>query len=403
MAPPVKRKLRLTDTSIKKLPIGRSWDSDLGGFGIKIYPSGKAQFILRYRNRDRKQREFRVGQLGVIGVDEARRRVKVLLGQISEGHDPAWERKVELAAANTFDEVVDRYLSWAADHHKDSSFQEVSRFARLHIRLNFGGFRLTDLTRGRVQQIYDKLKHAPHVRAKIVSWSRAIWAWAEKRELAGNGRNPFVIETGVPKPRRKRVLSANEYQRLWAAIERHRFRGAIPNVSLWAIEFLMLAPVRKTEAFRLRWENVDIEGRVIRLVEHKTDHRDGALEVHISEPLRLLLLRIPRCCEWLFPRPDSKAGHIIGVDKAWLVIRKEAGLHSGQDRVTLHDLRRSWNSVGAKLGYGPEAMGKVLGNSARVNELHYWHLSNDLKREITLRVAEAVAAFGRVEEVDVKS
>ena len=84
----------------------------------------------------------------------------------------------------------------------------------------------------------------------------------------------------------------------------------------------------------------------------------------------------------------------MGVDKAWLVIRKEAGLLNGTHRVTLHDLRRSWNSVGAKLGYGPEAMGRVLGNSARVNEAHYWHLSSDLKREITAHIGVAVASFG---------
>jgi integrase len=231
------------------------------------------------------------------------------------------------------------------------------------------------------------------VRAKIIQWSRAIWAWAEKRDLVGNNRNPFVILIKLRKPRRDRVLSPNEYQRLWAALERYRHRGAIPNVSLWAIEFLMLSPLRKTEAFRLRWENVDFGQRVIRVVEHKTDRHDGVLEVFMSEALEQLLQTIPRCCEWVFPRPDARSGHIASVDKAWFVIRKEAGLCEGRDRVTLHDLRRSWNSVGATLGYSPEAMGRVLGNSARINEIHYWHLSSDLKREIAGRVGKAVAGF----------
>ena len=59
MAPPILRKVRLTDATVKKLPPGRSWDTEIGGFGVKVYPSGKAQFILRYRSRDRKQRERR--------------------------------------------------------------------------------------------------------------------------------------------------------------------------------------------------------------------------------------------------------------------------------------------------------------------------------------------------------
>ena len=111
MAPPVIRKLKLTDIAVKKLPVGRSWDSEIGGFGVKIYASGKAQFILRYRSRDKRQREFRIGQLGVIDTDEARRRARVLIGRISNGYDPAWDRKLALAATTVFNDVIDRYLA----------------------------------------------------------------------------------------------------------------------------------------------------------------------------------------------------------------------------------------------------------------------------------------------------
>jgi integrase len=395
VAPPVQRKFRLTDASIKKLPVGRSWDAEIGGFGVKVYPSGKAQFILRYRSQDKKQREFRIGQVGVIEVDEARRKARVLLGKISEGRDPAWERKLQLAEARTFDDVIDKYLSWAADHHKSNSFAEVGRFCRLHIRTRFGMFRVTDLTRGRVQQVYDKLKQAPHFRAKIITWSRTIWSWGEKRDLIGEGRNPFAIEMQVPKPKRDRVLSSDEYRRLWDAIEHYRYRGTVRNVSLWAIEFLLLSPLRKSEAFRLRWEQIDHTTHSIRLIQHKTDRRDGPLEIHISPPLEALLRRIPRCCEWVFPAPDSSTGHITSVDGAWRLVRREANLHIGEKRATLHDLRRSWNSVGATLGYGPEFMGKVLGNSTRVNERHYWHPATDLTRTITCQVADAIVSFNR--------
>ena len=398
MAPPVRRKIRLTDQSVKKLPVGRSWDAEIGGFGVKVYATGKVQFILRYRSPDRKQREFRLGQFGVIGADEARRKAKILIGKIGEGRDPAWERKLGLAAARTFNDVIDKYLDWATGHHKETSLTEVRRYCRLHIRPRFGGFTVSNLTRGSVQQVYDKIEQAPHFRAKIIAWARSIWTWAEKRDLVGDFRNPFVIDVGVPKARRARVLAPQEYQRLWQAIEVHRYRGTIRNVSLWAIEFLVLSPLRKTEVFRLRWENVDLDRKIIRVVEHKTNHREDALEVHISPPLERLFRRIPKSNEWVFPTPDSESGHVMSVDRAWSLIRKDAGLLDREKRVTLHDLRRSWNSVGAMLGYGPNFMGKVLGNSARVNERHYWHLQEGQRREITLRVAEVIAAYGMDEE-----
>jgi hypothetical protein len=75
------------------------------------------------------------------------------------------------------------------------------------------------------------------------------------------------------------------------------------------------------------------------------------------------------------------------------MIRREANLNHGEKRITLHDLRRSWNSVGATLGYGPEMMGRILGNSTRVNELHYWHPATDLTRKITCQIAETIAEF----------
>ena len=400
MAPPVNRKLRLTDTALRKLSSGRAWDTDIGGFGVKVYPSGKVQFILRYRSRDKRQREFRIGQFGVIDGEEARRRAKVLLGKVCEGHDPALDRRTQLSSTRTFDEVIDRYLAWAATNHKPTSLAEVSRYIRLHIRPRFGASRVADLTTGGVQQVYDRIKHGPHFRAKIITWSRTIWAWGEKRDLVGTGRNPFMIDLGVRKARRSRVLCPEEYQRLWSAIESHRHRGAIRNVSLWVIEFLMLSPIRKTEAFRLRWENVDLEARVIRLAEHKTDSRDGTLTVYISEPLATLLGRIPRSCEWVFPAPDAPSGHVMSVDKAWSLIRRRAGLDKGDRRATLHDLRRSWNSVGATLGYGPEAMGKVLGNSTRVNEAHYWHLASEIKREITHKIADRILGLRSVHSAE---
>jgi hypothetical protein len=39
-------------------------------------------------------------------------------------------------------------------------------------------------------------------------------------------------------------------------------------------------------------------------------------------------------------------------------------------------------------------MGKVIGNSARVNEEHYWHLQESLKREISTRIAASIVSFG---------
>jgi integrase len=278
MAPPAKRKIRLTDISVKKLKEGRTWDKEIGGFGVKVYPSGKRQFILRYKSPDKKQREFRIGQFGVISADEARQKAKILIGKISEGADPQWERKIGLAEAKTFNTLIDKYLAYASENHKPTSLKEVQTHSRLHIRKHFGDIPCQKISKGLVQRIYGGLQQSPHYRAKIIQWSRIIWGWAEKRELVGEQRNPFCIETKVPAPKRSRILSEKEYRQLWEAIEKYRFKGVIPKISLLAMEMLILTPLRKNECFQLRWEYIHLEDNKILVTEHKTDRYAQPLE-----------------------------------------------------------------------------------------------------------------------------
>lgn len=44
MAPPAERKIKLTDLSVKNLQVGRTWDAEIGGFGIAGYTGGQEQF-----------------------------------------------------------------------------------------------------------------------------------------------------------------------------------------------------------------------------------------------------------------------------------------------------------------------------------------------------------------------
>jgi hypothetical protein len=68
------------------------WDSELPGFGLRVYPSGTKAFLVAYRIGTRKRRVI-VGQYGTYTVDEARKAAKKLLFAASEGRDLAEERE----------------------------------------------------------------------------------------------------------------------------------------------------------------------------------------------------------------------------------------------------------------------------------------------------------------------
>ena len=47
------------------------WDSEMRGFGLRVYPSGKKTYLVQYRVA-RRTRSVTIGQHGVLTADEAR-------------------------------------------------------------------------------------------------------------------------------------------------------------------------------------------------------------------------------------------------------------------------------------------------------------------------------------------
>ena len=59
-----------------------AWDRQIPSFGVKVQPTGRKSFILRYRPGGAgKQREITMGRYGQITPDKARRRALELAGE----------------------------------------------------------------------------------------------------------------------------------------------------------------------------------------------------------------------------------------------------------------------------------------------------------------------------------
>ena len=59
------------------------WDDDVTGFGIRVYPSGKHSYVVRYRQRGRKRINV-FSKVGGLAVEDARAKARDLLSQLEK-------------------------------------------------------------------------------------------------------------------------------------------------------------------------------------------------------------------------------------------------------------------------------------------------------------------------------
>jgi integrase len=108
---------------------------------------------------------------------------------------------------------------------------------------------------------------------------------AEMWGLRPDGSNPRKHIRKYPEEKRERFLSAAELRRIGEVLrEMEAERVELPSAIL-AARLLILTGCRLNEIMSLKWEHVDLAGRVLRMPDSKT----GAKLVHLGQPAVELL------------------------------------------------------------------------------------------------------------------
>jgi hypothetical protein len=120
----VPERLKFTASRVGSFPIQAKeyavWDEAVPGFGVRVYPSGQRRYIYRYQagtSRSAPARMVTIGDVRKLGLEDARRVVKDLAGQVARGNDPSEERRrCELDRvrkrnfSNIREEFLDKYV-----------------------------------------------------------------------------------------------------------------------------------------------------------------------------------------------------------------------------------------------------------------------------------------------------
>jgi hypothetical protein len=88
------------------------WDSELKGFGIRVFSTGLKTFVIKFRTRSGRQRWLKIGTFVPLTAEQARDRATIELAKVVNGEDPADDRD-QLRAAVTVAQLCDHYMTAA--------------------------------------------------------------------------------------------------------------------------------------------------------------------------------------------------------------------------------------------------------------------------------------------------
>ncbi len=386
---------KLTTTTISKrtveaLKVGKDtvfWDSELSGFGVRVYPSGSKYYVVQTRADGKAAKRVTVGRHGIVTAEEARRRAALIIARIKAGDEPVPEPSaVTLADSPTVGDLARVYLD---EHVAVRCKPKTAAMYRLivdrHLLPALGKTPALAVDHARVTELHHSLHATPVMANQVVGTLSRIWNAAENRGLVPEASNPCGLVVKNRERRRERFLSEEEFRRLGRLLTEAETRKGVSVHAVAAIRLLLLTGCRRNEILTLRWRDVDLEARELNLVDSKT----GARTVPLSPEAVEVLLNIPRMDGNPYVIPGKMRGkHLRNLNDPWNLIRKRAGIED----MRLHDCRHSFASRALALGEGLPMIGRLLGHAQVETTARYAHLARDSGRESAIRVSDSIAA-----------
>ncbi len=381
------------------------WCSDLTGFGVRVFPTGRRVYYVDYRNQSGARKRMTLGPHGKLTTEEARKLAIKALGDALKGEDPAEERATRRKSM-TVSQLCDRYMEAAEAgliHGKRGLPKKAStiatdrgRIAR-HIKPLMGGKLVTDVTRSDVSRFIrdltvgktatdertgprgrSRVTGGPGTAARTSGLLGSILTYAVSEGIISH--NPAL---GVRRPAyraRDRRLSPEEYRRLGIALTDLRSEVETPQ-AVFGTWLLSLSGCRFSEVVWLRWDEVDAAGGCFRLAETK----EGKSVRPIGRPVFDVLAGIPRAGDLVLPSVRGDCAY-IGLKGALRRITARAEL----DGVSAHTLRHSYASVAGDLGFSEIVIKALLGHSGGSVTSRYVHHLDSVLVAAADKVARAV-------------
>jgi integrase len=378
------RKRQLTELFVQRVRADKSvanhWDTKAPGLVLQIQPSGHRAFKVVYRYHSQ-PRWFHVGDARKIGLADARKKAAEVALAAMNGKDPVGERRAE-RASGTVAELHERYLTEFAKK-RNKSWKQADSLIKRYVLPRLGKLRAEDVSRSDIKAMVGKVE-APILANQVLAATSAVFSWGLRQEIVA--KNPCVgIDRNETKAR-ERVLSDSEIARFWSA-----FDSVDPMRGL-ALKMILLSGQRPGEVAHMRAEHIvdggwwEMPGEPAPKLGWPGTKNGESHRVWLSEPVRAIIAELDDETHTGFVFAGQRSGPISRLGDAMQAICENLGVN---EKVTPHDLRRTFSTKVTGLGFGRDAMNRVTnhkeGGIGSVYDRHQYAEENK-------RIMESVAA-----------
>jgi integrase len=345
---------------------------------VQVGKTGRKYFYYRYTFRGVKC-SIRIGEFGIINVEQARSAVNEAKNRIAQGYDPKNDRIKIDAMPTVFEFGETSYIPHAMQHKR--SYRNDMAKLRDHIYPVIGNILLNHITILDIQKLLNGLRPALANATvnRVGALLSVMFNLAIKWELLE--RNPCqhikkLKEAGI----RERFLSADEARRIIEAAQHdsNYYAGQ-------AIQTLLLTGLRRNEVLTARREHLDVEKQCLFLPHTKNGRTRTVILNSAAFDVLNKIQRIENS-PWIFPgRDPSKPLH--NPLKSWGRILKAANV----ERCRLHDCRHSFASILVNAGASLYEVQHLLGHQTSVTTQRYSHLASNTLRSTSQIVSNLIA------------
>ena len=348
------------------------WDTLQRGLALTVQPSGHLAWKCVYTIRGRGARWYHMGDARAITLADARKLVSKIMYQVAEGGDPHADR-LALRGRGAFEQVARRYVEEYA-RKRNKSWRQADALVARYLLPRWAKLDIGNIKRADVKAAMTVIA-APVLANQVLAAASAVFSWAVRQELIA--ANPcFGVEKNDTTSR-ERVLGDAEIAAFW------------PHLSA-PLKMVLLTGQRPGEVAHLHRAHV-VDGRWWAMpgapdprtawpgTKNAQSHR-----VWLSEPAHVLL-------------PDVLTAPIRR-GQMQENMREICARLGAREKVTPHDLRRTFCSKVTALGFGRDAMNRVTnhkeGGIADVYDRHRYQEENKTIMETVARHIVTIAEGG---------